>query len=240
MPRWVCPNCGQAVNAPQRPRRDDVRRYCLTCSAQTGRLVERAAPALERKRAARREAQATKRKARAERERLKSMLPVVAHSGSEHLLNVEGTVEWLCKRAIPRYHPPEVSWSRRAHSGSVGRANWSRITMRFEVNERGASLPLALALIVHETAHSIHQKRDDDFIGTDSQSGEPRWHNREWRHITAELGALMGADVNPGAENRYEAHSLIVRAMREADEAGTLRLPKRLLTPAVALGEAGV
>lgn len=49
--RWICPDCGSGVNAPDRPRRDDVRRYCLKCSEKTGRLVERACPALERQRA---------------------------------------------------------------------------------------------------------------------------------------------------------------------------------------------
>jgi hypothetical protein len=33
------------VLAPSKPRRDDVRRYCLDCSKRTGRLVERTCPA---------------------------------------------------------------------------------------------------------------------------------------------------------------------------------------------------
>jgi len=45
--RWVCPRCRRGVNAPSRPRMDDVRRYCLPCSAATGRLVERTCPARE-------------------------------------------------------------------------------------------------------------------------------------------------------------------------------------------------
>ena len=52
MPRWTCTKCGSTKLAPTRPRRDDVRRYCLSCSESTGRLVERVAPALERKREA--------------------------------------------------------------------------------------------------------------------------------------------------------------------------------------------
>lgn len=58
--RWVCPKCGAGTNGPERPRRDDVRRYCLDCSAETGRLVERVAPALERQRAQAREKSAAK------------------------------------------------------------------------------------------------------------------------------------------------------------------------------------
>lgn len=73
--RWVCPRCGDGVLGPQRPRRDDVRRYCLACSASTGRLVERTCPALERERADRgakraaRTARANERQRSAEVER---------------------------------------------------------------------------------------------------------------------------------------------------------------------------
>lgn len=52
--RWNCPLCKDGVLAPRRPRRDDVRRYCLPCSARKGRLVERVCAALENKRAAKR------------------------------------------------------------------------------------------------------------------------------------------------------------------------------------------
>jgi hypothetical protein len=55
--RWACPTEGSdhpSVIAPSRPRKDDVRRFCLECSRTTGRLVPRVPPALERKREARR------------------------------------------------------------------------------------------------------------------------------------------------------------------------------------------
>jgi hypothetical protein len=57
MRRWVCPNCGGAVLAPSRPRKDDVRRFCLKCSAKSGRLIERSCPAAETKRVVSREPQ---------------------------------------------------------------------------------------------------------------------------------------------------------------------------------------
>ena len=40
--------------APSKPRRDDVRRFCLPCSAETGRMVERTCPSLDKKREQRR------------------------------------------------------------------------------------------------------------------------------------------------------------------------------------------
>lgn len=48
--RWKCPQCNEGILAPTRPRKDDVRRYCLPCSSAKGKLVERIAPALEAKR----------------------------------------------------------------------------------------------------------------------------------------------------------------------------------------------
>ena len=51
--RWKCPTCGHGLLAPTRPRRNDVRRYCLPCSSKAGVLVERVAPALDAQRAAR-------------------------------------------------------------------------------------------------------------------------------------------------------------------------------------------
>jgi len=48
--RWKCEMCDDGLLAPSRPRKNDVRRYCLPCSAKRGTLVERTAPALEKKR----------------------------------------------------------------------------------------------------------------------------------------------------------------------------------------------
>lgn len=48
--RWKCANCNHGLLAPMKPRKNDVRRYCLPCSAKTGKLVERVSPTLEKKR----------------------------------------------------------------------------------------------------------------------------------------------------------------------------------------------
>jgi predicted SprT family Zn-dependent metalloprotease len=63
--RWTCLTCGEGGLAPTKPRRDDVRRYCLSCSAKTGRLGEKVAPSLEKKR----EAQAAKSQERSKKKR---------------------------------------------------------------------------------------------------------------------------------------------------------------------------
>jgi|APGre2960657404_1045060.scaffolds.fasta_scaffold76736_2 hypothetical protein len=48
--RWKCEKCDDGLLAPTRPRKNDVRRYCLPCSAKSGKLVDRVAPSLEKKR----------------------------------------------------------------------------------------------------------------------------------------------------------------------------------------------
>lgn len=60
--RWKCPDCGHGLLAPERPRKNDVRRYCLPCSGKKGVLVERIAPRLEAARAAAKVKQAEKEK----------------------------------------------------------------------------------------------------------------------------------------------------------------------------------
>ncbi len=66
--RWECPNGCAGVLGPSRPRRNDVCRYCLACSAVRGRLVERTAPSLDKKRAVRTEQLKTRRSADEARE----------------------------------------------------------------------------------------------------------------------------------------------------------------------------
>lgn len=73
MLRWECPNgLHSGVLAPSKPRRDDVRRYCLDCSTKSGRLTERVSPKLAGKREA--AAERVKLKAAARREKARTTL----------------------------------------------------------------------------------------------------------------------------------------------------------------------
>lgn len=62
--RWTCPTGKHpGVLASSRPAKDALIRYCLPCSMETGKLVQRIAPALERKRTAAARSAAAKAKA---------------------------------------------------------------------------------------------------------------------------------------------------------------------------------
>lgn len=66
--RWVCPNDAHpGVLGPRQPRMDSLVRYCLPCSQEAGRLVQRVAPALERQRQEAAERAKAKDKARRQR-----------------------------------------------------------------------------------------------------------------------------------------------------------------------------
>lgn len=65
--RWVCPECGAGKLGPEKPRKNNVIRYCLPCSESAGVLVERSIPALDRKRAEKAARAAEKRRADSER-----------------------------------------------------------------------------------------------------------------------------------------------------------------------------
>ena len=47
--RWVCPICKKGKLGLQRPRLDNIIRYCLDCSKETKKLVKRICPADETK-----------------------------------------------------------------------------------------------------------------------------------------------------------------------------------------------
>lgn len=115
--RWECP-AGEhpAVLGSTRPPRDSVVRYCWPCSQESGRLVERVAPSLERKREERKATAAARKVAEREREREKQLVPVVDFDGEVVRLDAKamlakawGTEELRCRRG--------ESWSR----GSWGR-----------------------------------------------------------------------------------------------------------------------
>ena len=48
--RWKCEKCDDGLLAPTGPRKNDLRRYRLPCSAKSRKLVDGVAPSLEKKR----------------------------------------------------------------------------------------------------------------------------------------------------------------------------------------------
>ena len=69
--RWKCPSCDKGVLNSSRPRMNDVKRYCLPCSAKSGVLVARVAPALDKQRDEAKAKQTAKQSAKRKKESAK-------------------------------------------------------------------------------------------------------------------------------------------------------------------------
>lgn len=78
--RWSCPLCSSGVLAPSRPRKVDVRRWCLACSEKTGKLIERVPISLAAKRKERKRKQARKYAAKKEFKRPDSYYFIGGHN----------------------------------------------------------------------------------------------------------------------------------------------------------------
>ena len=151
--RWVCPDCGDGKLGPQRPRRENIVRYCLPCSEKAGRLVERETPALTKNREKRAEQMAERRAVKAKRdrkrERRKTHIRLRDAAGREVELDPIKETKRLAKKAGVTIH--RVTWNRR-RGGSSGRAwPWNRrVHLSIAHSE---SLEGFCALVAHEAAH---------------------------------------------------------------------------------------
>jgi len=159
--RWVCPACGSGVLAPDRPRRDDVRRYCLDCSAETGRLVERSCPALDRAREASRERAAyraatkTQRAADARR---------AAHTLDGFDLLAEARRLWRLPgmKAAPRGNRPLPTISFRFSRTKTHSSGHCKTTTpgRDIVVTCGTNLADARCVLLHELVHAAERPHE--------------------------------------------------------------------------------
>ena len=127
--RWKCERCENGLLASIKPRRDDVRRYCLPCSAETGKLVERVSPSLEAQRAKKVEQrkEASKRKRQTVARKRESTKPVDdikkrASKFGSNSMPIQKELDRLWKLAEP-YHQNNKA------KPSV-RIDWSRSTIR--------------------------------------------------------------------------------------------------------------
>lgn len=198
--RWCCPTGAHpAVLAPSRPRRDDVRRYCLRCSEKSGRLVERVAPALEAKRASADD----KRKARAatKRERERAHEDAYYRVGDVDLRAVVASLyrlpvarEWRTRRHLAE-QPPELTVRRTRtgarrlgfaapHKHSISVTIYVGTTQRERPDGTlGPSEPLRddeiaapISTLIHEVAHIL--------VGGDRAGN---WHGPKFRACEARL-----------------------------------------------------
>jgi hypothetical protein len=224
MRRWVCPTCGSGVNGPERPRRDDVRRYCLDCSAKTGRLVERTSPALTRQRAAGAERSAAKARAKSERERRARHAAVSATvTDRDEPIRVDKLLDraWALptrKAEIPQFPlPPTLKVQRGNKEHSTGRcwygADYITVTIgRHDYAE-------AVSVVIHEAAHEIaYRAGRARHYGRRTEKGKRhgQGHGTLWRSITRSLvGEWSGVAMRDPGGTTYEFQQAMAQHLRE-------------------------
>jgi hypothetical protein len=145
------------VNAPERPRADDVRRYCLACSERTGRLVRRVCPVLDRQR----EATAAKRAARSTRQRDRGReAEVAARSAGGLDLLAEARRLWRtptlrAESAAQGRSFPTIEWrrSRNGKAHTSGHCYYTGKQARVVVTI-GTDAGGAIETVIHELVHA--------------------------------------------------------------------------------------
>lgn len=224
--RWVCPLCEHGKLAPTRPRMDDVRRYCLPCSEQTGRLVKRVAPALERKREVRTATLDEKRKAREKRERQKR-----ADRFTVDGLNLEAEMKRLCRLKVfwrgngkPMREPTLIV--KRMKRYPQTRLGWCRYSDRTicVIAYPGIDRYDAMETLLHELVHV--------FEGTDTYSKRPHHGDNFKRRFRDAMREAYGVSFWP----RTVYHGGLAQRLRDAAiTPGGMRFKAETLDAGVAL-----
>jgi hypothetical protein len=157
-----CPNGCPGVRAPERMRRDDVRRYCLDCSKRTGRLVKRDSPVLERRRAASVEHSqkkaATKRRAATRArvtaaERTDARYTVGDFDMRDALARMQRLSVFDHTHASHTWGPIDFTLSRSTQAKYVGRARYWERKITCTMSRDNPDAAKALELLLHEVCH---------------------------------------------------------------------------------------
>ena len=206
---WVCSNPNHpGIRAPGRMRRDDIRRFCWPCSQETGYLVERHAPALERKR---KEAKAQRQaREQAQRQRQRD-----ARRAREVIDGVDVGKEIARLIKLPalrdelprRLRDQPVPWTLHRSSGVYSGRAWPHNRIHLTLGDVPAAE--VKMIICHELAHYVLPSAH---------------HDDRWARCFARAAReAYGIDVVPRArESKYELDYRVVVAL-----GGTGRLTMR-------------
>lgn len=207
--RWECP-AGKhpAVLGPTKPRRDNIVRYCLPCSQATGKLTERVAPTVERRREAAAERAAAKRKAKATRDKAREDayytvagedLRVLYKRLARHV----GEHGKLARRRMPRL---VITRRRSVPSSRYGAASPYEWTIWIS-DYPGIDRADVTETLLHEMVHL--------YVGGDPND-KRRWHGKQFHRTFREAfsSAFPHARVyGDGAPTAY--HGGYARALRD-------------------------
>lgn len=192
--RWKCELCNNGLLAPTKPRMNDVRRYCLPCSASTGKLVERVAPSLEKQRIAKQAA--TRKKNVAKRATVaKRTAPIKMRHKREaerqRIFEKEADRIWdlFFPNGTTRKRPP-IKLVYTKNRDCSGMWDGWRVLVRIPRWSVGGAW--AWEVLAHELCHAVVGSRHDDREGSHGRTFyttlkpviEKRWNVRmDWSFI---------------------------------------------------------
>lgn len=141
---WSCPNGKhQGARAPGRLRRDDARRWCLECCAETGKMTERACAALEKKRDRNAEVRAKREAAKRVTEKAKRIMRETREENAKRAASTYDDVDM--RRIVPFIF--QAMPSARARPVVFRRSGRTRI-VDGEIRVAAHTLEAALAALV--------------------------------------------------------------------------------------------
>ena len=185
--RWKCPQCDAGVLAPTKPRKDDVRRYCLPCSSKNGKLVQRIAPALEAKR---------EQRAASTREKVRQKRQVARRRAEPAKLQerCDAIRERIIRKEAERIWKLMADW----HKGKplpriniVRGRNWG--------SQYGHALPSMGVIQVNVDAHQNELRS-----------------KRVWQVLAHELAHIACPPINTGGKKRDTHHRVFYYCLRHA------------------------
>lgn len=180
--KWKCPTCQIVVLAPSIPRKNDVRRYCLPCSAIAGVLVERTAPALDKKRLARKIATSKKQSVkRATVSRNKAPAKEQARIDAQRKAMIQKEAAKIWQLMEPYHHGkrlPTIKIVRARNWGSqYGHAVTQRnsIQVNVDLDQSTSRSKRVWEVLAHELAHCAVPPQPRQGRGRDT-------HSRDFYH----------------------------------------------------------
>ena len=156
--RWKCAICDNGLLAPSKPRKNDVRRYCLPCSSESGKLVERVAPTLEKQRTAKKAA--VKKKTVAKRATVaKRTAPAKAQQRIDaqraKMIHAEAEKIWKLMQPYHKGTPlPKIVIARgRNHGSQYGHAGRNYIQVNVDRSQCVSRSKRVWQVLAHELCH---------------------------------------------------------------------------------------
>lgn len=228
---WRCPKCRAGILAPSKLRKIDTRRWCLECSGETGKLVERKCKVNEDK------SKTSKNKASKKAAKKRGKLSARKHA-SKQLKNTFWLVDGLdLRKEFVRIcaHPHlrdalqgkerimEVFVQRNNCGTSYhGSARFSAMRIKLWMRRGEVTRFQAAELVCHEIAHLINDDRRED-------RGGGRGHGEGWwAHFLEIVREAYGVNVEGAVvPNRWSRDQAIIKALQTCEWLTEKKKPPR-------------